>query len=155
MSQIEERLRALNIEIPKTSAPVGAYVPAVVENGIAYVSGQLPLRDGKLAIAGRIGADLTLEDGKQAAELCFINVLIALATVGVPPGRIRRFVRLMGHVQCVDSFHEQHLVINGASELCQKIFGDKGVHSRAALGAQALPLNAAVELEAIVAVDAE
>lgn len=155
MSGVEERLKALNIEIPASSMPVGAYVPAVVENGIAHVSGQLPLRDGKLAVCGRVGADLTLEDGRRAAELCFVNVLIALATVGVAPGRIRRVLRLMGHVQCSETFHGQHLVINGASELCRKIFAEKGVHSRAALGAHALPLNAAVELEAIVVLEVE
>ena len=149
MSEIQERLQKLNIQLPPAVKPVGAYAPAVVTGNLVFVSGQLPMRDGKLQYTGKVGRDLDVEAGRKAAELCFLNVLAALGTVGLPLEAVKQVVRLVGHVQSAEGFCDQPQVINSASELCRRIFGERGVHSRAALGAFALPLNAAVELEAI------
>ena len=145
---IAARLKALGLALPPAPKPQGSYVPSVRTGNLVYVAGQLPLRDGKLAYAGKVGKDLGIEEAKEAARLCFLNALAALA-FSADLSKVTRVVRLGGFVQCVDGFTEQALVVNGASDLAKEIFGEAGAHARASVGMHALPLNAAVELETL------
>lgn len=150
--RIAQKLEALGLELPPTPKPLGAYVPAVREGNRIWVSGQLPLLAGKLVCRGRVGQDVTLEKGQEAARICFLNVLAAVRSTGVELEDIQQVVRLTGHVFCAMGFGDQPKVLNGASELCHELFGEKGVHSRVALGSFELPMNATVELEALLTV---
>ena len=154
MQGINQKLIALGMALPPTPKPQGSYVPAVRTGNLVYVSGQLPMRDGQLVYKGKVGKDLDVAAGQEAARLCFLNILAALGVAGVSPNQVTRVIRLGGFVQCIDGFTEQPKVINGASDLCQQVFGDIGVHSRAAVGVNALPLDAAVEIEALFEVGA-
>jgi enamine deaminase RidA (YjgF/YER057c/UK114 family) len=146
---IRTRLEALGLALPPPPKPQGSYVPAVRTGNLVYIAGQLPMRDGQLLFKGQVGRDLDIAQGQEAARICFVNALAALAFAGCTPDRITRVIRLGGFVQCPEGFSDQPKVINGASDLCQSLFGDKGLHARAAVGVHALPLNAAVELEAL------
>ena len=145
---IAARLAALGLSLPPVPKPQGSYVPAVRTGNLGYVAGQLPMRDGKLACAGKVGKDVELAAAQEAARLCFLNSLAALA-FAADPSKVTRVVRLGGFVQCVDGYADQPKVINGASDLCRAIFGEAGAHARAAVGVNALPLDAAVEIEAL------
>lgn len=153
MQGIEKRLEELGLRLPSAPKPQGSYVPAVRTGNLVYVAGQLPIRDGRLVHKGKVGGDLNVEAAQDAARICFLNALAALAFVGVTPDQVTRVVRLGGFVQCVDGFAEQPKVLNGASDLCQALFGDIGRHARAAVGVNALPLDAAVEIEALFEVE--
>jgi enamine deaminase RidA (YjgF/YER057c/UK114 family) len=153
MQSIEDRLKELGLRMPDAPKPQGSYVPAVRTGNLIYVAGQLPMRDGRLLYKGKVGRDLDMEAAQDAARICFLNALAALAFVGVAPGQVTRVVRLGGFVQCADGFAEQPKVINGASDLCHALFGDIGRHARAAVGVNALPLDAAVEIEALFEVE--
>ena len=151
---IEARLAALGVEIPAAAAPAANYVPVMRHADLLYVSGQLPLRDGALAYRGRLGDDVTVEVGQEAARLCAVNILAqAKSALAGDLERIRRIVRITGFVASAESFSEQHLVVNGASDFLAEALGERGHHARAALGVAALPLGAAVEIDAIIAVD--
>ncbi len=154
MAGMEKRLEELGLSMPATPKPQGSYVPAVRTGNLVFVAGQLPIRDGKLVHKGKVGRDLDVEAAQDAARICFLNVLAALGFAGVTPDQVTRVVRLGGFVQCVDGFSEQPKVLNGASDLCQALFGDIGRHARAAVGVNALPLDAAVEIEALFEVEA-
>lgn len=148
---IEARLTAAGITLPEAAAPAANYVPYVISGSLLYLSGQLPIEGGKIAVTGLLGADVPLEDGQRAAQLCAINILAqAKAALGGDLGRIARVIKLNGFVASAPGFVEQHLVINGASNLIAEILGDAGKHARAAVGMAALPLNAAVEIDAIM-----
>jgi enamine deaminase RidA (YjgF/YER057c/UK114 family) len=149
MNEIEKRIESLKLSIPAAPQPQGSYVPAVRSGNLVFVAGQLPMREGRLVHKGKLGRDLDVAQGQEAARLCFINALAALAYAGIAPGQVTRVVRLGGFVQCVDGFSDQPKVVNGASDLCREIFGDAGLHARAAVGVNALPLDAAVEIEAL------
>ena len=149
MHVIKQKLEALGLALPPTPKPQGSYVPAVRTGNLVYVSGQLPMRDGQMIFKGKVGKDLDVAQGQEAARICFLNILAALGVAGVSPDQVTRVVRLGGFVQCVDGFTEQPKVINGASDLCREIFGEAGLHARAAVGVNALPLDAAVEIEAV------
>jgi enamine deaminase RidA (YjgF/YER057c/UK114 family) len=149
MSEIAKRLQALGLALPSPPMPQGSYVPAVRAGNLVFVSGQLPMREGRLAFVGKVGKDLDLGQAREATRLCFLNALAALAFLGVSPDQVTRVIRLGGFVQCPEGFMEQPQVMNGASDLCQALFGDKGLHARASVGVNALPLNAAMELEVI------
>lgn len=149
MSTIIERLESLGYRLPPSPKPQGAYVPAVRTGNLVFVAGQLPMRDGQLQFKGKVGRDLNVETAQEAARLAFLNILAALGSAGVGPEQVTRVVRLGGFVQCVDGFGEQAQVMNGASELCQALFGEIGRHARASVGVNALPLDAAVEIEAL------
>jgi enamine deaminase RidA (YjgF/YER057c/UK114 family) len=149
MGEIAARLAQLGITLPPVPRPQGSYIPSVRTGNLVFVAGQLPMRDGKLLFQGKLGRDLELAQGQEAARLCFINALAALGYAGVYPDAVTRVVRLGGFVQCVDGFADQPKVINGASDLCREIFGERGLHARAAVGVNALPLDAAVEIEAL------
>ncbi len=148
---IEGRLRELGIELPDAAAPVASYVPVVVHGGFAHVSGQLPFVDGKL-VTGRLGEDVSLADGIAAARACGLMILAQLENASVPLDRVERVVKLGAFVNSTADFTDQPKVANGASELMFDVFGEIGRHARAAVGVSVLPLGAAVEVDAIVAV---
>lgn len=151
-SIIEARLSALGLTLPAASAPVANYVPVVLEDGLAVVSGQLP-REGERLIAGRVGEDLTIEDGQAAARLCGLAILAQLrAALDGDLDRVRRCVQLTGFVNAAAGFIDHPQVINGASDLMVTVFGEAGRHARAAVGAGSLPLGAAVEVAATFSV---
>jgi enamine deaminase RidA (YjgF/YER057c/UK114 family) len=149
--KISARLAELGIELPAAQPPLAAYVPYVVTGNLVVISGQLPMQAGTLAVAGKLGETVTLEQGQQAARLCLLNVLAHLSTASASDlDRVKRLVRLGGFVACTPAFTQHPAVINGASELAVQIFGEAGRHARAAVGVSSLPLDAAVELEALV-----
>lgn len=148
---IEGRLKELGIVLPQAAAPAANYVPYVISGNLLYLSGQLPMENGKIAVTGHLGGDVDVAGGQRAAELCAINILAqAKAALGGDLGRIKRLIKLNGFVASVPEFVEQHLVINGASNLLANVLGEAGKHARAAVGMAALPLNAAVEIDAIL-----
>ena len=146
----ESRLQALGISLPVPAVAVANYVPWVVTGPLLYISGQLPMQDGKPVVLGRLGADVSIEDGAKAARLCAINLLAqASAACDGDLGRIRRLVRLNAFVASTPDFTDQPKVVNGASDLMVAVLGDAGRHSRVAVGVASLPLNVAVEIDAI------
>ena len=149
----EDKLRALDISLPAPPKPVGSYVPAVRAGNLLFLSGMIPFKEGKLGWQGKLGSDLTVEQGQQAARLTLINALAVIRQELGSLDRVKRIVRLSGHVASAPNFHQQPLVLNGASDLLVEIFGEKGTHARLALGAIELPLNAPIELELIVEVE--
>ena len=147
---ISEKLKQLNIEIPNAPDPVGAYVAYKKVNGFLYISGQLPINTNGKILKGKIGKDLTLEEGQKAARLCVINILAqAKKALNGDLEKIKNCVKITGFVNSVDDFHDQPKVINPASEILSTIFGDNGKHTRAAISSNSLPLGASVEIDAI------
>lgn len=148
----ESKLVQLGIELPPPPKPVATYVPAVRVGDLLFLSGVIPFRDGKLALEGKLGEDLTVEQGYEAARLAVLNALsIARSEIGTLD-RVKRVVRLVGYVASAVGFVQQPAVVNGASDLLVKIFEDAGRHARVAVGAVELPLRSPVELELIVQV---
>jgi enamine deaminase RidA (YjgF/YER057c/UK114 family) len=147
---IEARLNVLNIRLPEAAAPVASYVPVVIHGGFAHVSGQLPFVDGEL-VRGRLGEDVDLDAGLNAARACGLMILAQLKAAGVLE-KVERVVKLGAFVSSTLDFTDQPKVANGASDLMQQVFGEKGRHARAAVGVPALPLGAAVEVDAIIAI---
>lgn len=147
---IARRLAELGIELPKAAAPVASYVPVVEQGGTVYVSGQLPFIDGVL-VTGRLGEDVTLEQGIAAARACGLMILAQLAAAGVLE-RVTQVVKLGAFVSSTTGFTDQPKVANGASDLMSDVFGEAGKHARSAVGVPVLPLGAAVEVDAILAV---
>jgi enamine deaminase RidA (YjgF/YER057c/UK114 family) len=150
MSAIHDRLAGLGIVLPEAAAPVAAYVPAVLAGGMLHISGQVSFENGTL-LTGRLGDDLDLEDGVRAARACGL-MLLAQIEKAIGLDRVERIVKLGVFVNSSASFTDQPKVANGASELMEQAFGEAGRHARAAVGVVALPLGAAVEVDAIVAV---
>jgi len=148
---IEARLAELGIVLPAAAAPVAAYVPVVVAGNIAHVSGQLPFIDGQL-VTGRLGDDLGLERGTAAARACGLMILAQLTAALGSLDRVERIVKLGAFVNSTHDFTDQPKVANGASELMAEVFGVAGRHARSAVGVPVLPLGAAVEVDAVVAV---
>lgn len=151
--EVETRLAALGLTLPEPAAPVAAYVPVVVAGGLAHVSGQLPFVSGKL-VTGRLGEDVSLEDGILAAQACGVMILAQLKAALGSLARVERIVKLGVFVNSTPLFTDQPKVANGASELMAAVFGASGQHARSAVGVPVLPLGAAVEVDAIVAVRA-
>jgi enamine deaminase RidA (YjgF/YER057c/UK114 family) len=148
----EERLQELGVGLPSPAVPVAAYVPCVRTGNLVYVSGQVPTVDGRPSHLGRLGDEVTLEDGRAAARTCAVNLLAALkAELGELAG-VRRVVKVTGFVASTPDFTDHPKVVNAASELFGEVFGDAGRHARAAVGVAALPLGVPVEVEAIVEV---
>lgn len=155
MSAVEDRLAELGLSVPEVAAPVAAYVPAVHDGELVFTSGQLPMVDGTLAATGKVGEGEGLIDPEQAKELaqtCALNAIAAVKSIVGDLDRVSRVVKVVGFVASDPSFTGQPGVVNGASELLGKAFGDAGVHARSAVGVAALPLDAPVEVEVIVAV---
>ena len=145
----EENLKKLNINLPKAPDPVGAYVASKIVGNLVFISGQLPLdSEGKL-IKGKVGKELNLEQGQEAAKFCALNILAQLKKICSSLDKVKGCVKITGYVNSIDSFTDQPKIINGASNLISKIFGDKGKHTRAAVSVNSLPLGAAVEIEGI------
>jgi len=151
---IADRLAELDIALPRPAAPVAAYVPAVEANGLLHLSGQLPFRPDGSLITGRLGEDVDLARGREAAERCGIMLLAQIEAALGSFDRVERIVRLGVFVSSAAAFTDQPKVANGASELMEKVFGEAGRHARSAVGVPVLPLGAAVEVDAIVAVKA-
>ena len=152
MSTVEDRLAELGLRVPAVVPPVAAYVPAVRDGNLVFTSGQLPMVDGAMAATGKVGADVTPEMAKEMAQACALNAIAAIKAVIGDLDQVTRVVKVVGFVASDPSFTGQPVVVNGASELLAKAFGDKGVHARSAVGVVALPLDAPVEVEVIVAV---
>jgi len=150
---VEERLAELGLTIPEVAMPAGAYVPAVISGNLVFTAGQIPLIEGKLMAEGRLGAEISAEDGKQIAQRCALNAIAAVKSVLGDLGRVKRVVKVVAFVASTPEFTAQPAVVNGASELLQAAFGDAGVHARSAVGVAVLPLNSPVEVELIVEFD--
>lgn len=143
----EARLRELGLTLPEVAKPVAAYVPAVRTGNLLFISGQIPIRDGRLLAQGRVPGEVSLEQARECAVQCTLNALAALKAEAGSLDRVARVVRLGCFVACEPGFHEQPKVANGASELLQEIFGERGRHARAAVGSVDLPLGVPVEIE--------
>ncbi len=152
---IEQQLTTLGLALPPPPKPVASYVPAVRSGDLLFLSGILPMKDGKPAWTGKVGRELTVEQGAEAARLACLNALaVVKAEIGTLDS-VKRIVRLGGHVASAEGFTQQPAVVNGASDLLVAIFGDAGRHARLALGAYELPLGAAIELELIVEITSD
>ena len=148
----EDKLNALGITWPPPPSPAGSYLPVVISQNLAFIAGQIPTEAGQVKFKGKLGKDVTLEDGQQAARLCTINALAQLKSKLGDLDMVKRVVKVTGFVNCDPSFTDQPKVINGASDLLVQIFGEKGKHARAAVGVSSLPLDSAVEIEFIIEV---
>jgi enamine deaminase RidA (YjgF/YER057c/UK114 family) len=152
--RIDIKLAELGITLPQPMPPIANYVPYVRTGNLVVVSGQVPAVDGKVAITGKLGYAVSADRGKEAARLCFINVLVHLrAACGGDLDRVRRVVRLGGFIACAPEFTNQAQVMNGASDLAVAVFGDAGRHARTTIGVPSLPADAAVEVEGMFEVD--
>lgn len=150
-AEVDARLAELGLTLPQPAAPVASYVPVVIAGGLAHVSGQVSFVDGQL-LKGRLGEDVSLEDGVRAAQGCGLMILAQLKAALGSFARVERVVKLGGFVNSAAGFTDQPKVVNGASDLMVAVFGDTGKHARSAVGVPALPLGVAVEIDAIVAV---
>ena len=147
---IKEKLSALGLTLPTVAAPVAAYVPAVKSGNLIFTAGQLPVVEGKLVKEGKVGSDVTAEDAKELSQICALNSLAAISLVA-DLDQVERVVRVGGFVNCAPGFTAIPGVVNGASELLIKIFGDvNGKHARTAVGVAELPLNSPVEIDLVV-----
>ena len=143
---IEDKLKALGLELPPAPAPVGFYLPVVRTGNLVITSGQLPIVAGKVVFVGKVGDTLGIEAGQDAARLCCLNALAQIKACLGSLEAVTRVVRIEGYVQSADGFQQQPQVMNAASELFVSLFGEIGKHTRIAVGANELPLNAAVEI---------
>ena len=150
---IDEKLKSLNIELPTPPKPAGAYIPVVISDQTAYVSGQIPIKDGKVAFKGKVPAEQSLEQAQSAAKICVINALSQLKSKLGNLDRISKIVRVSGYVNSSPEFTDQPKVMNAASDLLFEIFGEKGQHSRIAVGVASLPLGSTVEIDMIVEIN--
>ena len=150
---IEEKIEQLGIKLTAPPAPAGSYIPVIVAGDFAFVSGQIPIEDGKLAFTGKVTDD-TIEIGQKSARLCVINILAQLKKELGSLEKIQRIIRLNGFVNAGPEFSAHPKVINGASDLLFEIFGEKGKHTRIAVGVSNLPLNSMTEIDAVVQIKA-
>ncbi len=149
---VSENLQRLGVTLPPAPRPVGSYVPACQAGDLVFVSGVLPFQEGKILQPGKVGRELSIEEGAANARIAVINALAILQQELGDLSRITRIVRLTGHVASAEGFVDQPAVINGASDFLVEVFGEQGRHARLALGAFELPLHASIELELIVQV---
>lgn len=145
---IDQRLAELGIELPPPTPPAANYVPTVLSGNLIFVSGQVPVKDGKLAYQGKVGRDYDLEQAKEAARLVGLNILAQVKEAAGGLARVR-CVKLGGFVNCVDDFDQQPAVVNGCSDLMVEVLGERGRHARFAVGANVLPFDVPVEIDAI------
>jgi enamine deaminase RidA (YjgF/YER057c/UK114 family) len=148
----EERLATLGLELPEVVKPVAAYVPAARTGNLVYTAGQVPMRDGKLIAAGKLGAEVSAETGIECARQCALNALAAVKSEIGDLASVRRVVKVLAFVASTPDFTGHPQIANGASELLGQLFGDAGAHARSAVGVPVLPLDAPVEVELIVEV---
>ena len=151
MHLFEENIKNLGLNIPELPKALANYVPYKIVGKTMYISGQAPIQNGELIYKGKVGSDITVEDGIKAARLCVTNIIAAVKT-GLEGdwGKLDSFVKLTGFVNCQDGFTDQPKIINGASDMLVEIFGDQGRHARVAVGSNALPLGISVEIDAVV-----
>jgi enamine deaminase RidA (YjgF/YER057c/UK114 family) len=151
---IKEKLDSLKLNLPQAPRSAGLYIPVMISGNLVFLSGQLPIEQGVDSIdvrfKGKVGKDISIEDGKRAARLCTLNALSQLEIALGSLDKINKFIKISGFVNCEASFTDQSKVIDGASDLILQIFGEKGRHSRVALGMNSLPLNGAVEIDYIL-----
>jgi enamine deaminase RidA (YjgF/YER057c/UK114 family) len=150
--ETEERLRALGLQLPTAPSPVAAYVPAVVVGDLLYTSGSGPVANGQPLMTGKVGSDLTIEQGYEAARQTVLNLLAVVRQELGSLDRVERIVKLLGFVASAPGFGRQPEVMNGASHLLEQVFAERGKHARAAIGTNELPFNLPVEIELIVQV---
>ena len=151
MHIFEKNIKDLDLDIPDMAMPLANYVPYKIFDKILYVSGQAPVKEGSLIYKGKVGEDITEEDGIKAAELCCVNIIAALkSAINGDWGKLDGFIKLGGFVNCNASFTNHPQIINGASDLLVKIFGEQGKHARFAVGSNSLPMNISVEIDAII-----
>ena len=146
---VEEKLKELGLNLPEPATPVASYIPCIKTGSLIFVSGQLPFKEGKLLYKGKVGKDITVEEGKLAAELCVLNALAVVKKEIGTLDKIKKIIRVSGFVNCTEDFESQPQVINGASDLLVNLFGDKGKHTRIAIGVNSLPLGSSVEIDFI------
>jgi enamine deaminase RidA (YjgF/YER057c/UK114 family) len=146
----EAKLTEMGIVVPAAPKPVAAYVPAVQIGDIIYTSGQIPFVDGQIKYKGKLGKDVTVEQGYDAAKVCVINALAAVKSLAGSLDNIEKIIKVVGFVNSAPGFTDQPKVINGASELLAEVFGQAGAHARSAVGVAELPIDSAVEVELIV-----
>ena len=151
MHLFEENIKNLGLNIPELPKALANYVPYKIVGKTMYISGQAPVQNGELIYKGKVGSDITIEDGIKAARLCVTNIIAAVKT-GLEGDwdKLDSFVKLTGFVNCQDDFTDQPKIINGASDMLVEIFGDQGRHARVAVGSNALPLGISVEIDAII-----
>lgn len=147
---VEKRLEALGITLPAAAAPAANYVPFAQSGKLLLTAGQLPLRDGKLIATGHLGATLEVAQGQEAAKYCAVNILAQAKAALGSLEKIKRIIKITVFVASTPEFTQQHLVANGASDLLAEVLGERGRHARSAVGVPSLPLNAPVEIEAII-----
>ena len=151
MHLFEENIKNLGLNIPDMPKALANYVPYKIVGNTMYISGQGPVQNGELIYKGKVGLDVTVEDGIEAAKLCCINIIAAVKTgLDGDWDKLENFIKLNGFVNCQDNFIDQPKIINGASDMLVAIFGDQGRHARVAVGSNTLPLGIAVEIDAIV-----
>ena len=151
MHIFEKNIKDLDLNIPDMATPIANYVPYKIFDKILYVSGQAPSKEGSLIYIGKVGEEITEEDGVKAAELCCINIIAALkSAINSDWEKLEGFIKLGGFVNCNANFTNHPQIINGASNLLVKIFGEQGKHTRFAVGSNSLPMNISVEIEAII-----
>ncbi len=149
---IEEKIKELGFELPEAPKALAAYVPSLKIDKLVFTAGQVPVVKGELKVKGKLGAEISEEDGRKAAEICALNCLSVVKQAAGSLDNVDRIVKLTVFVNSADGFSDQHKVANGASELIGKIFGEAGKHVRSAVGVSELPMNAAVEIEMIAKV---
>lgn len=146
---IENKLRSLGIVLSEPPKPLGSYRPSVVSGNLLFISGQLPVKDGKLLFEGKVGSVVSLDQAAEASRQCAINSLSIMKSEIGDLNRVKRIVKVTGYVASSEGFYDQASVINGASDLYYEVFGEKGVHSRAVAGVSELPMNSPVEVEIV------
>ncbi len=152
---IQERLDRLGISLPVPPKPAGSYIPVVTSANFAFVSGQIPVRDGKVAFTGKVPTERSIEEAQKAAKLCAINILAQLKASLGSLDRITRIIRVSGFVNSTPEFSDQPKIINAASDLFFEVFGESGKHTRIAVGVSSLPLNSTVEIDATVEITSD
>ncbi len=147
---IESKIKELGLEIPSAPQPAGSYVQYYQSGNLLFIAGQIPFWNGEVKYQGKVGVEFSIEEGQEAARTCALNIIAQAKEATGNLDKITRIVKLSGFVNCLTDFADHPKVINGASDLMGNIFGDKGKHTRIALGAGSLPLNVAVEIDAII-----
>ena len=151
MHIFEKNIKNLELKIPSMALPVANYVPYKIFDKILYISGQAPIKEGSLIYKGKVGKDITEEEGIEAAKLCCINIISALkSAINNDWEKLEGFIKLGGFVNCDPNFVNHPQIINGASDLLVKIFGEQGKHTRFAVGSNSLPMNISVEIDAVI-----
>jgi enamine deaminase RidA (YjgF/YER057c/UK114 family) len=149
MNKPEERLKELGIELPSAPGPLGSYVPASRSGNLLFISGMLPLKNGKLTRTGKVGKDLSIDEGREQARISALNALSVLREHAGSLDRVVRCIKLTGFISSAPGFNRQPAVLNGASDLMAEVFGETGKHARAAVGVSELPMDSPVEVEFI------